>query len=120
MKRLLLLLLIIISGTYIKAQSSTATLNGKYGFKYNEKKHMVQFIASSNTFIEYDEKGNQITDGEFVKKDDTYYLTPIVKSNASEISLPVNFRILESLPKKLVVVFNSKEVDSKSLNLYKL
>lgn len=121
MKKLLLLLL-IVSGTYINAQTNSvkSNLNGKYGFIYNEQKHMVHFIASNNTFIEYDEAGNQLTDGEFVKQGDRYYLTPIVKSNNSEIDIPVNFKIIKFLPKKLVVDFNSKEVESKSLNLYKL
>lgn len=121
MKKLLLLLL-IISGTFIQAQTNSVKINldGKYGFIYNEKEHIVHFIASSNTFIEYDKEGNQLTDGEFLKKGETYYLTPIVKSNKSEINLPINFKIIESLPKKLVVVFNSEKIESKSLNLYKL
>lgn len=118
----LLLLLFIVSGTYIKAQSnlSVNNLDGKYGFIYNEQQHMVHFISSNNTFIEYDENGNQLTDGEFIKKGDTYFLTPIVKSNNSEIDIPVNFKVIKSLPKKLIVVFNSDQVESKTLNLYKL
>jgi hypothetical protein len=118
----LLLLLFIISGTFIKAQSNlnVNNLDGKYGFIYNEQKHMVHFISSNNTFIEYDEKGNQLTDGEFIKKDDTYYLTPIVRTNKSEIKLPINFKVIKSLPKKLIIVFNSKEVESKTINLFKL
>lgn len=121
MKKILLLLLIVCSGTIASAQSiSINTINGKYGFIYNDHKRMVELISSSNTFIEYDETGNQVTDGSFIKKGDTYYLTPIVTSNQSEIDIPVNFKVLKELPKKFIVVFNSAEVKSKSLDLYKL
>jgi hypothetical protein len=121
MKKLLFLFL-IISGTLIQAQTNSVKINldGKYGFIYNDQEHIVHFIASSNTFIEYDKEGHQLTDGEFIKKNDIYYLTPIVKSNKSEIKLPINFKVMKSLPKKLIVVFNSEQVESKTLNLYKL
>lgn len=122
MKKILLLLLIVCSGTITNAQSNSVLtkLNGKYGFIYNDHKRMVELISSSNTFIEYDETGNQVTDGSFIKKGDTYYLTPIVTSNQSEIDIPVNFKVLKELPKKFIVVFNSAEVKSKSLDLFKL
>jgi len=120
MKRLLLLFLIVISGSYINAQSLKVSLEGKYGFIYNDQKHMVHFIPASNTFIEYDEKGNQLTDGSFIKQDDSFILTPIVKSNSSLISIPVNFKVLEELPKKIRVNFSSSEVTNRELNLYKL
>ncbi|MCB0409163.1 MAG: hypothetical protein KDD29_03030 [Flavobacteriales bacterium] len=122
MKKLFFIFFIICAATNISAQtsSSLSNLNGKYGFIYNDNKRLVEFITSSNTFIEYDENGNQLTDGTFTKKGDVFILTPIVKTNASQISIPVNFKIVENLPKKIVVVFNSSEVDNKKLNLYKL
>ena len=101
MKKLLLLFTIVFAGTLIHAQSSATitNLNGKFGFIYKDQKRMVELIASSNTFIEYDEKGNQLTDGSFVKKGDRYFLTPIVTSNGSQINIPVDFIITSNRPK---------------------
>lgn len=122
MKNILALLVLIIVGFIppVNAQSSLNLHgNSKYEFVYNDKIHTVLFMPTSNTFIEYDENGNKVTDGNLIMKKRSFTLMPVVKSGFSLINLDVYCKIVENLPDKIVVDFTSSEVKSRRIELKK-
>lgn len=121
MKNFTVILLLFI-GTCASAQTYPQSnyLNGKYQFIYNDEVRIVEFFSNTNTFIEYDENLNQLTDGTYNLVKNIFYLVPVNKTSLSQVSIPVNFKIMGTLNNKTTVLLNSTEVTDRRLNIFKL
>lgn len=119
MKKLSLLFLFYsLFMTIIHAQQ-LSDINGKYTFVYNESFHNIIFYPSNKTYQELDVKENIVGEGSFTFKDGFYSVSPTsIKKNAT-IDIPLKFKIIEVIEKKLKIEVFFPDRKSQVYNLIK-